>query len=379
MTTIRTLAAILALGLALGACDKKESQTGAGASTGATAKGGAASSAGASKAGDAPVFVLSWSEYPSWSVFGVAHDVGLIDKARGKLGPLEKKHGVDLELKLADYDTCIQQYGSGAADAVCVTNMDALNPALGRPGVAILPTSTSVGGDALVAVGITDVKQLKGKKVYGLAKTVSEFAFVRGLQKLGEDPKLYTLANMAPDAAATAMQTKQPGFEAIMVWNPFILQTLKTRPDAKVLFDSSLIPEEIIDMVVIARASLERPGGPAAAACIADTFYQFNAKLADTSQADALLVKLGENFSSLGLAEVKKVVEATRFYASPATGLALFKGGAFPKTMGMVVAFCKDHEIIDKAPSLHYGAWSTRADLVFDPGFMEALHGAKGN
>ena len=47
-----------------------------------------------------PSFSLAWSEYPSWSVFGVAHDVAkLVDGAKGKLGPIETKWNVDIVLR----------------------------------------------------------------------------------------------------------------------------------------------------------------------------------------------------------------------------------------------------------------------------------------
>ena len=110
---------------------------------------------------DEPVFTLAWSEYPSWSAFGVAHEYRIIDGRRGRLGPVEKKWGVDIALKEADYDTCIVLYGAGQCDAACLTNMDSLAPSLSRPSVAILPTSTSDGADACIVVnGIDSVKQL---------------------------------------------------------------------------------------------------------------------------------------------------------------------------------------------------------------------------
>src|SRR2546422_379555 len=55
------------------------------------------------KGGKAPVFSLAWSEYPSWSVFGVASDKGLIDGRAGHLGRLEERYGVDIELKMLEY------------------------------------------------------------------------------------------------------------------------------------------------------------------------------------------------------------------------------------------------------------------------------------
>ena len=222
---------------------------------------------GTSGNGAVPTFSLAWSEYPSWSVFGVAHSKKLIDGAVGKQGPLEEKWGIDIELRQTDYDTCLTMYGSSTCDAVCITNMDVLNPALGRKSVAVLPTSTSVGADACIVTGVENVQDLRKHKVYGLSKSVSEYCFARNLEKLGEKESDHQFTNMDPGAAAQALQTKQDGYNAIMVWNPFVLQTLKTRPDSRVLFDSSSIPGEIIDMVVVAEQSLAKEGGGGLRAC----------------------------------------------------------------------------------------------------------------
>ncbi len=171
--------------------------------------------------GAAPVFKLAWSEYPSWSVFGVADMNGIIDKEEGKLGTVEKKWNVDIVLKETDYDTCITMYGSNTVDAVCITNMDILAPALGRNSVAILPTSTSDGADACIGVGIADVDALAGVTTYGLEKSVSQYTFERNLELLGKDPADYPFKNMDPGAAAQAMQTNQENISSIVVWNPF--------------------------------------------------------------------------------------------------------------------------------------------------------------
>ena len=156
-----------------------------------------------------PTFSLAWSEYPSWSVFGVADSTGIINGKKGELGPIEKKWGVDIELKEAEYDPCLAMYGAGQCDAVCITNMDILQPSLGRPGVMVLPTSTSFGADAcIVTSDIKTVEDLKGVKVYGLEKSVSEYCFVRNLELLKQAEKDYSFSNMDPAAAALAMQQK---------------------------------------------------------------------------------------------------------------------------------------------------------------------------
>jgi len=323
-----------------------------------------------------PTFSLAWSEYPSWSAFGVAHEVRLINGKKGKMGPIEKKWGVDIELKEADYDPCLVMYGAGKCDAVCITNMDVLNPSLSRPSVAILPTSTSYGADAcIVSGGITQVKQLRGKKVYGLAKTVSEYCFARNLELLGEKEKDHRFTNMDPAAAALAMQQKQRGFDAIVVWNPFVLETLNKRRDARVLFDSTTIPGEIIDMVVVAQSSLDKPGGRAFAHAVIDTFYALNRRMADPKTRDDTLIALGEKFSHLNLQSMRKVVKQTRFYGTPGDGLKVLTGKELKAIMAKVTQFCATHEIVPKAPTVGYGdkRAAPRAALRFDPTYIRGV------
>lgn len=322
-----------------------------------------------------PVFKLAWSEYPSWSVFGVAEDEGLIDGREGFLGTLETRWEVDIVLNLRDYDICIAEYGASTADAVCITNMDILLPSVSRPAVCILPTSTSLGADACIAVGVDGIDALAGKTTYGLQKSVSQYCFERVLEVNGKNPSDFPFKNMDPGAAATAMQTDQSEVQAIMVWNPFVMATLRKRPDAKVLFDSSAIPEEIIDMVVIGKDSLAKEGGERFANALLDAFYSVN-KLIDSSETrEPTLVALGARFSQLGAADMEIVVQQTEFYNTPAKGLALLTGDKFIQdTMPAVADFLMTHEMADSVPS--FGVNAPDAQLNFDTQFLTGMTGS---
>ncbi len=323
---------------------------------------------------EVPSFSLAWSEYPSWSVFGVADAKAIIDGDEGALGPIEEKWGVDIVLKEADYDTCLTFYGSSQTDAVCMTNMDTLAPALTRDAVAILPTSTSVGADACIAVGVDDLDGLKGKPTLGLELSVSQYCFERNLELQGKTIDDFPFKNMDPGAAAQAMQTNQEGIESIMVWNPFVLQTLRTRKDSKVIFDSSTIPEEIIDMVVVAKDALERPGGEKFAGAVIDTFYEINKMMADPEKGDDTLVAIGEKFSSLKLEDMKEVVKQTQFYATPEAAIELFTKEEFQKeTMPLVVDFCASHGIVDNKPTIGFNDDSAQVNFVTK--YLEAATG----
>lgn len=321
-----------------------------------------------------PTFTLSWSEYPSWSTFGVAQEKGLIGK-NGE-GTIEKKHGIKINLKQADYDACLTLYASGAVDANCQTNIDSLSPALGRNSVMIMPTSTSVGADALIAVNFNgDVNKqavldfLKTKPTFGLEKSVSQYVFDRNLALLNAKDEL-TFRNMDPAAAAQAMQTGQPNINSIMVWNPFVLQTLRTRKDSKVLFDSSSIPEEVIDAIVVAKDVLAKDKGKDFANALIETYFEVCKLMEDPKTADATYVALGAKFSNLNAADMKIVCQQTRFYNTPEKGLTLMRSQKFRnETMPTVLDWAVFRKMIDNKPKIGFNDPS--AQLNFDDTYLK--------
>jgi len=325
-----------------------------------------------------PSFSLAWSEYPSWSTFGVADELGLLDGDEGKQGEIEKKWNIDVVLKEADYDSCITLYGSGQVDAAALTNMDALPASLTKKTVGIMPTSTSVGADALIVTeAIKGLDDLKGKSVYGLSLTVSEYTFVRNVELAGGQESDFKFTNMDPAAAAIAMQQKQDGYDAIVVWNPFVMETLKKRDDVRVLFDSSSIPGEIIDMVVVSQDSLDKPGGDRFAHAVADAFYAVSARIEAPDTRKDTLVALGEKFSHLGAEDMETVVKQTKFFKTAAEGIANFESENTPKIMETIIAFEKAHEMLKTDPSMGYGTKESAPDASFrfDPSYMKAVQG----
>ncbi len=328
-------------------------------------------SSSSAESGPLPVFSLAWSEYPSWSVFGVADELGLIDAEAGELGSIEEQYGIDIELKEASYDSCLNMFSSGDCDAVCITNMDALIVSPSRDGVAVLPTSTSKGADAcLVTEAVPDIEALKQHPVYGLKGTVSEYCFVRCLELAGFDEKDFNFTNQDPAIAATNMQQKAETHQAIMVWNPFVIQTLRDRSDVRVLFDSSQIPGEIVDMVVAGRDVMQREKADAFVKAVAAAFYAVNRAIEDPAQGDEVLVALGKNFSNLGLDDMRLVVQQTVFYKTPAEAKALLSSNEFKQTMETVTEFCVSHDLV-KEPSVGYGPDSGETKLRFDGSWIE--------
>lgn len=323
---------------------------------GSTSGGNAQGSSGASPTSKPATFSLAWSEYPSWSIFGVADEVGLINGKEGEMGSIEKKYNVDIKLILATYDSCITLYGNSQADAVCITNIDILGAAGSRNSVGIMPTSTSAGADACIVAGINTLEELAGKPTRGLEKSVSQYCFERCLEKLGKNPADYPFSQMDPEQAALAFQGKNEGIQSIMVWNPFVMQSIRSRSDSKVLFSSESIPEEIIDMVVMGKDSLSKPGGEAFAKAVVETFYLMNQRMVDPKTSDQTLVGIGARFAKLELEDMKTIVKQTKFFGDPADAVRLFADERFQKeTMPLVSKFCVKYGLTPKPAELSYG------------------------
>ncbi len=188
-------------------------------------------------------------------------------------------------------------------------------------------------------------------------------------------PENYKFSNMDPGAAAVAMQQSQKEIGAIIVWNPFVLETLNKRKDVHVLFDSTTIPNEIIDSVVMAQSSLDKPGGKEFACAVLDAFYQVNQRLADPATHDDTLIAIGDKFSHLDLTAMSKVVQQTRFYGTPQAALDLLTGAELKAVTQRVVDFCVKQEIVPTAPKIGYGSQADTGAVAlrFDPAFVRQV------
>ncbi len=176
---------------------------------------------------------------------------------------------------------------------------------------------------------------------------------------------------MDPAAAASAMQSGNPEVQSIMVWNPFVMQTLRSKSDSKLIFDSSEIPEEIIDMVVVGKDVLAREGGRNFALAVIDIYYTMNKRLADAKTADETLIAIGAKFSSLNLEDMKKVVTQTRFYKNADEALSLLESSKFQnETMPAVAKFCVEHKIVERQPTIGFA--KADSSINFDASYLKA-------
>lgn len=196
-------------------------------------------------------FTVCWSHYTGWEPWGYATDKGIVKKWADKYG-IEVK--VDL---INDYIESINLYTGGRYDACTMTNMDALTiPAVGGiDSTALIVGDYSNGNDGIVLKNGKSVKDLKGKKVTLVELSVSHYLLARALDMNGLSEKDLTVVNTSDADIAALFITADNA--ATVTWNP-PLQQVRNAKGAKMVFDSSQIPGEILDLMVVKTDADER-------------------------------------------------------------------------------------------------------------------------
>jgi len=202
----------------------------------------AAFHAGTATAADS--FRVAWSHYTGWEPWGYMDQAGILKK-------WADKNGIKIELTLVnDYVESINLYTAGKFDACAMTNMDALTiPAVGGvDSQAVIVGDFSNGNDGIVLKKGASVKDLKGRKINLVELSVSHYLLARALDMNGMAEKDVKTVNTS-DADIAALFTSDANGAAV-TWNPPLMQARKA-PGATLVFDSSKIPGEIMDLMVV--------------------------------------------------------------------------------------------------------------------------------
>ncbi len=290
-------------------------------------------------------FKLAWSIYVGWMPWGYLEDSGIMDK-------WADKYGIDVEIvQFNDYVESINQYTAGAFDGVSATNMDTLSIPSGG-GVdttALIVGDYSNGNDAVIMKGAGSLEDLKGKPVNLVELSVSHYLLARGLDSVGlEESDLASVINTSDADMIAAFAT--PDVEAVVTWNPLASEIMGSNPDAVNLFDSSKIPGEILDLMVVNTETLE--ANPSFGKAVAGAWYEVMALMA--AGDEEVLTAMAEA-SGTDLEGYKAQLAATEMFFDPAAAVAQASAGDLPETMTNVAEFLFDKGILGEgAPSADF-------------------------
>lgn len=292
-------------------------------------------------------FRIAWSIYAGWMPWGYIEESGIMDR-------WAEKYGIDVEIvQFNDYVESINQYTAGAFAGVTVTNMDALSiPAGGGVDTtALIVGDYSNGNDALIVKGGGTIADLKGQPVNLVELSVSHYLLARALDEAGmAESDLGAVVNTSDADMIAAWAT--PEVRAVVTWNPLVA-AIDAEPDSTILFDSSDIPGEIIDILAVNTATLE--ANPDLGKALVGAWYETMALMAsDTEEGRAARTAMGAA-SGVDLAGYDAQLAATKMFWTPAEAAAFAEDPGLKDTMTGVAAFLFDKGILGVgAPSADF-------------------------
>lgn len=280
-------------------------------------------------------FKIAWSIYVGWMPWGYAADTGIVKK-------WADKYGITIEVKqFNDYVESINQYTAGAFDGVTLTNMDALSiPAAGGVDTtAVIVGDYSNGNDAIILKGKDKLADIKGQTVNLVEFSVSHYLIARALESIGLSEKDVKVVNTSDADMASAYTT--PDVTAVVTWKP-IVSTILESPDAKLVYDSSQTPGEIIDMLVVNTEVLK--DNPKFGKALAGIWYDTIAALEKDAAAKEAMAKA----SGTDVAGFDGMLTTTKMFWKPADAVAFVTGPELKTTSEKVSTFLFDKALLGK-------------------------------
>ncbi|MET3827762.1 NitT/TauT family transport system substrate-binding protein [Sphingomonas sp. PvP055] len=318
-------------------------------------------------------FKIGWSIYAGWMPWPYAQRAGIVKK-------WADKYGIKIDIvQVNDYVESVNQYTAGKLDGVTVTNMDALTiPAAGgKDTAAVIVGDYSNGNDGIVLKNAPSLAAIKGRTVNLVELSVSHYLLARALSTVNLALTDVKTVNTADADIVGAFAS--PGVTAAVAWNPQ-LNEMKKAPGATLAFDSSKIPGEILDLLVVDKATLAaNPNlGKALAGIWYETITLMQRQDAQGKAARAAMAQLAGSTP----ASFDAQLSTTHLYATPAEGVAAATAPELVTTMTRVRDFSFSKGLFGPgatspdAIGIAFPSGKTLGDparvkLRFDPTFMK--------
>lgn len=327
---------------------------------------------GLASAKEKSVFDVCWSIYVGWMPWGYGADEGIVKK-------WADKYGIEINVtQINDYIESINQYTAGQYDGCVMTNMDALTiPAAGGvDSTALIVGDFSNGNDAVILKEKDQLKDIKGQNVNLVELSVSHYLLARGLESVGLAERDVKVVNTSDADMVAAFTTKD--VSAVVTWNPLVSEIL-AMPDSNKVFDSSQIPGEIIDLMVVNTQVLN--DNPKLGKALTGAWYEIMATMSGTDEAAAQAKTAMAIASGTDLAGYESQLASTRMFFAASDAVSFTNSTELKQTMQYVAEFSFEHGLLGEGasdatfigvemPAGVYGS-SDNIKLRFDPSYMQ--------
>jgi NitT/TauT family transport system substrate-binding protein len=285
-------------------------------------------------------YKVAWSIYVGWMPWDYADRSGILKK-------WADKYGIKIQLtQINDYVESINQYTAGKFDACVMTNMDMLTiPAAGGvDSTALIVGDYSNGNDGVVLKGKgKTLADIKGQPVNLVELSVSHYLLARGLSMVGLKERDIKVVNTSDADIVAAF--KAPTTTATVTWKPQLSEVAGT-PNTSLVFDSSKVPGEILDLMVVNTKTLQ--ADPALGKALVGAWYEVLTLMAGKDATSTKALEAMAKASGTDLAGFRGQLATTYLYGTPALALAYTTSAELPTKMDLVRRFSFDHGLLGK-------------------------------
>jgi NitT/TauT family transport system substrate-binding protein len=304
-------------------------------------------------------FKVCWSIYAGWMPWAYGQQAGIVDK-------WAKKYDISIDVvQINDYVESINQYTAGEFDACTMAQMDALTiPAVGGVDSTVLIAGDySNGNDAIILMDSDSLADIKGRNVNLVEYSVSHYLLARGLDSIGMSERDVQVINTSDADLVSVFGID--GVNATVTWNPLVSEILAI-PAAHDVFNSSMIPGEIIDGLVVNTETLK--ANPALGKALTGAWFEIMSEMNGDSESAELARTIMAEAAETDLAGYDAQLAKTHMYYTPAAALELVNSPNLVETMKHVAEFSFDHGLLGEgAPSADIVGIEMPAGVFGDP------------
>ena len=317
-------------------------------------------------------FKVCWSIYVGWMPWDYGDKAGIVKK-------WADKYDISIDVvQINDYVESINQYTAGGFDGCTMTNMDALTiPAAGGvDSTALVVGDFSNGNDGIVLKNKQSLKGIKGQKVNLVELSVSHYLLARALNSVGLSEKDISVVNTS-DADMVAVYGTSD-VTAVTTWNP-LLSEIVAMPNSYKVFDSSQIPGEIIDLMVVNTRTLKE--NPKFGKALTGAWYEIMASMkGNSAKAKDARTQMGEA-SGTDLKGYDAQLATTQMFYTAADAVTFTNSPKLKDTMKYVAEFSFAHGLLGEGAKsaeaigieTPVGIYGNKKNikLRFDPSYMK--------
>ncbi len=281
-------------------------------------------------------YSVAWSHYTGWEPWDYADSSGILKK-------WADKYGISIKLvRVNDYVESINLFTAKKYQACAMTNMDALTiPAAGGIDcTALILGDFSNGNDGIVTKKEKAVTELRGRRVMLVQNSVSHYLLSRALGMNGVAEKELTVVNTSDADIGSVFLSEKNGIA--VTWNPILMQVRKTQ-GVNMIFDSSKIPGEIIDMLVIHTDAPEE-----LKKALTGAWYETMAVMSDPAKNTEAIAHMAKS-SAASVPEFIEQLKTTAMFYRAAEAVKFGESAQLKKTMEYVRTFSFENKLFGES------------------------------